>query len=320
MAKTKKKQSKQKGLTLGWIGAGGRMGFAMAKRLLVAGNKVKVYNRTRSKVEPLAEFGAKVVDSVRDLRGCDIVFTSVSTSDDLLSVCLGPEGVLGKDEHPKLLVDCSSVSEEASAKVRAAAQKLGCDMLAAPVSGNAKVVSAGKLTIVASGPRKAFDVAERYLAAIGIGVTYVGEGELARMVKICHNLLLGVISQSLAEITVLAEKRGVPRHAFLEFINGSVVGSMFSRYKTPAFVNLDWTPTFTPVLLRKDLDLGLKAAKELGVPLPVTQRTRDIVNEAVEAGHTDCDFAILLEEQAKKSGLKLEPENVAVDDGLKKKA
>ncbi len=306
--------------SLGWIGAGGRMGSAMAKRLLAAGHEVSVYNRTRSKVEPLAELGAKVVDSVRDLRGLDIVFTTVSASDDLIAVCLGPDGLLSKDKSPKLLVDCSTVSEDASAKVRAAAQKLGCEMLAAPMSGNAKVVAAGKLTIVASGPRKAFDIAEPYLAALGQGVTYVGEGELARMVKICHNLLLGVIAQSLAEITVLAEKGGVPRHAFLEFINGSVAGSMFSRYKTPAFVNLDWTPTFTPVLLRKDLDLGLKAAKELGVPLPVTQRTRDIVNEAVEAGHTDCDFAILLEMQAEKSGLTLTPENVAVDDGLKKKA
>ena len=76
------------------------------------------------------------------------------------------------------------------------------------------------------------------------------------MVKICHNLLLGVVAQSLAEITVLAEKGGVKRSAFLEFINNSVMGSQFSRYKTPAFVNLDWTPTFTPVLLRKDFDLG----------------------------------------------------------------
>ena len=306
--------------SLGWIGAGGRMGFAMAKRLLAAGSKVTVYNRTRSKVEPLAELGASIAGSVAELRACDIVFTTVSTSDDLMAVCLGPDGLLSKSRSPKLLVDCSSVSEEASAKVRAEAEKLGTQMLAAPVSGNAKVVSAGKLTIVASGPRKAFDVAQPYLAALGQGVTYVGEGELARMVKICHNLLLGVIAQSLAEITVLAEKGGVPRHAFLEFINNSVVGSMFSRYKTPAFVNLDWTPTFTPVLLRKDLDLGLKAAKALGVPLPVTQVTRDIVDEAVEAGHTDCDFAILLEQQAKKSKLRLKSENVAVDDGLKKKS
>ena len=305
--------------SLGWIGAGGRMGFAMAKRLLAAGHDVTVYNRTRSKVEPLAELGAKVVDSPAAMRGLDIVFTTVSASDDLVAVCLGPDGVLGETQSPKLLVDCSSVSEQASAKVRAAAAKLGTDMLAAPVSGNAKVVAAGKLTIVASGPRDAFDVAKPYLDALGVGTTYVGEGELARMVKICHNLLLGVIAQSLAEITVLAEKGGVPRHAFLEFINNSVVGSMFSRYKTPALVNLDFTPTFTPVLLRKDLDLGLKAAKELHVPLELTQLTRDIVNRAVEAGHTDCDFAILLDQQAKASGLVLKPENVAVDDGLKKK-
>lgn len=306
--------------TLGWIGAGGRMGLAMAKRLLAAGHAVTVYNRTRSKLEPLAELGAKIVDSPRDLRSHDIVFTTVSASDDLAAVCTGDDGVLGKDKSPKLVIDCSSVSEEASAQIRAAAEKLGTAMLAAPVSGNAKVVAAGTLTIVASGPRAAFDMAKPYLEALGAGVTYVGEGELARMVKICHNLLLGAIAQSLAEITVLAEKGGVARHDFLDFINNSVVGSRFSRYKTPAFVNLDWTPTFTPVLLRKDLDLGLKAAKALGVSLPLTQLTRDLVNRAVDAGHTDCDFAVLLELQAKASGLTLKPENVAIDDGLKKRS
>jgi 3-hydroxyisobutyrate dehydrogenase-like beta-hydroxyacid dehydrogenase len=306
--------------TLGWVGAGGRMGFAMAKRLLMAGHEVRVYNRTRSKVEPLAEHGAKIVDSLQELRGLDIVFTTVSASDDLIAVCTGPEGLLVQGNSPKLIVDCSSVSEEASSTVRAAAAKLGVDMLAAPVSGNAKVVAAGKLTIVASGPRKSFDLAEAYLQALGVGVTYVGEGELARMVKICHNLLLGVVAQSLAEITVLAEKGGVKRSAFLEFINNSVMGSQFSRYKTPAFVNLDWTPTFTPVLLRKDLDLGLKAAKELGVALPVTKVARGEVDKLVQAGYTECDFAILIDQAAQAAGMKLKPENLAIDDGLKKKS
>ena len=78
--------------SLGWVGAGGRMGFAMAKRLLAAGHSVAVYNRTRSKVEPLGELGAKIVDTPRDLRGCDIVFTTVSASDDLIAVCTGPDG------------------------------------------------------------------------------------------------------------------------------------------------------------------------------------------------------------------------------------
>ena len=147
-------------------------------------------------------------------------------------------------------------------------------------------------------------------------MTYVGEGELARMVKICHNLLLGVVTQCLAEITVLAEKGGVARHDTMDFINNSVMGCMFSRYKTPAFVNLDLTPTFTPILLRKDLDLGLKAGENLGVELPVTSVTRDMVQRAIDAGYTDVDFSVLLQEQAKASALDIKPENVDIDTGL----
>ena len=301
--------------TLGWIGAG-RMGYPMARRLLDAGSDVTVYNRTRSKAEPLTESGGKIVDTPKDLADRDIVFTMVSTSDDLISVTFGDNGLLTGADRPKLLIECSSISEEASAVVRSRAAAIGVQMLASPVSGNGKVVKAGKLTIVTSGPRSAFDMAEPYLDALGRGVTYVGEGELSRMVKICHNLLLGVYTQCLAEITVLAEKGGVSRHDFLDFINNSVMGAMFSRYKTPAFVSLDMTPTFTPELLRKDLDLGLKVGEQLGVPLPVTQVTRDLVQRTLDAGHGGRDFAVLLEEQARASGLTLAPEDVRIGDGL----
>ncbi len=304
-----------KDYTVGWIGAG-RMGFPMAKRLLDAGCDLSIYNRTRSKAEPLVEIGGTIVDTPKDLADRDIVFTMVSSSDDLLAVTFGENGVLTGHTKPKLLIDCSSVSAEASSDVRARAAVVGVDMLASPVSGNGKVVKAGKLTIVTSGPRAAFDVAEPYLNQVGRGVTYVGEGELARMIKICHNVLLGVYTQCLAEIVVLAEKGGVARHDTLEFINNSVMGSMFSQYKTPSFVNLDLTPTFTPILLRKDLDLGLKAGEALGVPLPVASMTRDMVQRSIDAGHTDCDFSVLLHEQAKASGLELESENADVGTGL----
>jgi len=301
--------------TVGWIGVG-RMGFPMAKRLLDAGCDVSIYNRTRSKAEPLEAAGGKIVDSPKDLADRDIIFTMVSTSDDLVAVTFGENGVFTAEAKPKLLIDCSSISEIASADIRARAAEIGIDMLASPVSGNGKVVKAGKLTIVTSGPRAAFEMAEPFLNQVGRGVTYVGEGELARMVKICHNLLLGVVTQCLAEITVLAEKGGVARHDTLEFINNSVMGSMFSRYKTPSFVNLDLTPTFTPILLRKDLDLGLKAGENLGVELPVTSTTRDMVQRAIDAGYTDVDFSVLLQEQAKASGLDIQPENIDVDSGL----
>ena len=241
----------------------------------------------------------------------------VAGPDDFEEVTIGANGVLSqKGTAPRLLVDCTSISAEASARVRKAAAKLGTSMLDAPVSGNAKVVQAGRLSIVASGERQAYEEALPYLEALGEGVTYVGEGELARMVKICHNVLLGVLTQSLAEITVLAEKGGVPRHTFLEFLNKSVLGSTFSRYKTPALVNLDFKPTFTPPLLRKDLDLGLAAARELDVPLPVAALVREIVQSLIGNGYTDCDFAALIEQQAKASGYQIESENTAVDTGL----
>ncbi len=303
------------GLTVGWIGAG-RMGFSMARRLLEAGADVSIYNRTRSKAEPLTEFGGKIVDTPKDLCDRDIVFTMVSASKDLLEVAFGDNGVLTGDSKPKMLIDCSSVSEEASAEARSRAAELGVEMLAAPVSGNAKVIDAGKLTIVASGPKSSFDMAEPYLNAIGIGSTYVGDGELARMVKICHNLMLGVVTQCMAEIVALSNKGGVPRHAMLDFLNKSVMGSMFTRYKTPAFVNLGMTPTFTPELLRKDLDLGLAAGEKLGVPLPVIELTRALVDATVKDEYDGQDFAVLLFEQAKKSGLALKPENVEVGTGL----
>lgn len=307
--------SSLKAYTVGWIGAG-RMGYAMAKLLLDAGCDVTVFNRTRSKAEPLQEFGAKIVDHPKDLADRDIVFTMVSGPDDLIHVLTGDNGLYTGDNNPQMLVDCSSVNEEASQKARDISKERGVDMLAAPVSGNAKVVKTGKLTIVASGPKASYDKAAPFLNALGRGATYVGEGELARMVKICHNVLLGVYTQCLAEILVLAEKGGVPRHALMDFINDSVMGSLFSGYKTPAIVNLDMTPTFTPILLRKDMNLGLEAGKALGVPLPVTELTRDLVQRAIDAGHVDNDFMILLEEQAKASGLELKPENVEVGDGL----
>lgn len=301
--------------SIGWIGAG-RMGFAMVKRLLQAGCKIAVYNRTRSKAEPLVEYGATLVDTPAALAGCELVFSMVSEGGDLRDVVTGAQGLLAGKGKPQLFVDCSSVAESDSLAVREALAKAGIPMLAAPVSGNAKVVKAGKLTVVASGPRAAFQVAEPYLAALGQGVTYVGEGELSRIVKICHNLYLGIVTQALAEVTVLAQKGGVARHDFLEFLNRSIMGSAFARYKMPAFVNLELTPTFTPILLRKDLDLGLKAGEQLGVPLPLTQLTREYVQKTIDAGHEERDFAVLLLEQAKQSGLELKSENAAVNDGL----
>jgi len=304
---------------LGWIGTG-RMGFEMARRLAKGGCDLTVWNRTRAKAEPLAKDGAKIVDSLPELAGCDIVFCMVSTYDDVKEVIAGPEGLLskakGKGGVPRRVVECSSISLEGSAELRKILDAHGVELLAAPVSGNAKVIKAGKLTFVVSGPKNAYDAAAPYLAMMGQGSSYVGEGELSRIVKICHNVMLGVVTQCMAEITVLAQKAGVPRHAFLDFLNKSVMGSTFTRYKAPAFVNLDFHVTFTPYLLRKDLDLGLEAGRRFEVPMPLASITRDLIQSMMGKGMTEEDFSMLLVQQAQASGLKLKPENAAVGDGL----
>jgi 3-hydroxyisobutyrate dehydrogenase len=303
------------GHRLGWLGTG-RMGEALIRRLLAAGCDVTVYNRTKAKAEPLAEAGAKVVDRASELAGLDIVFVTVGTSQDLVDACTGVEGLIAGGRAPSIVVDCSTVAAQDSERVRAELAGHGSQLLAAPVMGNPKVASVGRLTFAVSGSAQAFDAVRPYLDILGAGATYVGEGELARTVKLCHNLLLGVVTQSLAEVTVLAERAGISRHALLDCLNNSVLGSTFSKYKTPALVNLDFHPTFTSTLLRKDFDLGLSAAREYEVPMPVASTVYQLVQSLVGNGFGEEDFAALLVLQARSAGLELVSEDAEVSDGL----
>ena len=301
---------------IGWIGLG-RMGEAMVKRLLQAGHEVEVWNRTRSKAEPLAKYGAVVVNNVLDLAGCETVITMVSTTKDLKQVLFGPGGLVTTSIKPKMVVDSSSISQEGSAEVRKEVEALGIGYLCAPVSGNAKVAKAGLLLVVSSGPRDLYNIAEPYFQAMAKKCMWIGEGELARVWKIAHNTMFGVVIQNLCEITVLAEKAGIPRHLFLESINDSVLGSMYTRYKTPVLTNLNFEQvTFTPELLLKDMDLGMAAAKAHGVVMPSAAATRESIARMVGRGYGDIDFSALLIEIAKDSGLELTSENKIIPDGL----
>jgi 3-hydroxyisobutyrate dehydrogenase-like beta-hydroxyacid dehydrogenase len=303
------------GPRLGWLGTG-RMGTVLVTRLLRAGCDVAVYNRTPAKAQPLADLGAAVVGSAAGLADRQIVFATVGTPQDLLDAVLGPAGLATAEGAPAVLVDCSTISVEASQRIRQELAGRGTALLAAPVMGNPKAAAAGRLTLAVSGPRAAFTAAEPYLRLLGSGATYVGEGEMARIVKLCHNLFLGIVAQSLAEVTVLAQKSGISRQAFLACLNDSVMGSTFTRYKTPAYVNLDFEATFTATLLRKDFDLGLAAAREREVPMPVAALVHQQVQSLVGHGLGDSDFAALLVLAADAAGLSLTSEGAEVSDGL----
>ena len=311
---------------IGWIGMG-RMGYAMAEWLLKSGYDVSIWNRTRAKAEPLTKIGGKVVDKLSDLANVDVLFCIVSAGKDVKEVLFGKNGVApgGKGKMPPIVVDCSTISVADSTSIRDTLTSLGAQFVACPVSGNAKVIKAGQLSAVASGPEAAFRKVEPMVLKFAPnGVSYVGEGELARVCKIAHNVMLGVVIQNLIEITLLANKMGVPREAFLKFMNNGVMGSMFTRYKSPALVNLDWTTTFTPELLLKDLDLGLELGREWKVPMPATAATREVLQGHIgnailqkdPKAYLEKDFATLMETMASQSGMKLESENKDVPTGL----
>lgn len=313
-------------IQIGWIGAG-RMGYQMVLRLLQAGHTVHIWNRTRSKAEPLVSKGAVLVDSADELASANVLFTMLSTGKDLKEILFGKAGVVaeGRQAVPRVVVDCSTIGADESDELRRKLEVRGIRFLSAPVSGNPKCIIAGKLSSVVSGPKDAFDELEPLIRAYAVrGVAYVGDGELARICKIAHNVFLAAVIENLIEVTLLAQKAGVPRHAFLKFMNNSALGSIFTQYKSPALVNLDFTPTFTIGLTRKDVDLGLDAARKLGVAMPVTAAVREVLQshfgvatlQANPDAYLAKDFAALIETLALSAGIKLESENVPVPSGL----
>lgn len=293
--------------TLGWLGTG-RMGSAMARRLVDADNEVLVWNRTASKTRSLVDAGARAVQRIADLTAAEIVFVMVSTPKDLEEVVAGPVGLLSQDRRPAVIVDCSTVSGETSANIRRLASEASVEFLAAPISGNPHVVAEGDSCLVVSGPETTFRRVKPHLLQISKAAVYAGEEEQSRLVKLCHNLYLGMMVQSLVEVTALAEKGGTSRAAFLEFLNGTVLGSDWVRKRTKDLVALDWTPTFTTELLRKDFDLGLDAARSLEVPMPVAAAVHQLIQSAIGIGLRDKDFLSLFAQQARAAGLDAEPE------------
>lgn len=277
-------------LAVGLIGLG-NMGTAFAERLLDAGYGLVVMNRTPAKAAPLEARGAAVARSYADLvESVDVVLTSLADDAALDEVAAA---LLAVAEPDTVLVDTSTVSPAASARVSSRAEAASVSYARAPVSGNPTVVRAGNLSFIVSGPSETLDRVEPILVAIGPTVYRVGDAEEARVVKLAINLMIGGLAQLMAEALVLGESSGVSRAALLEVMGGSAAGAPFVRYKTGALLEDDYSATFTTALMGKDLDLILDAAGDAGVELPVTTRLQAIVRAAIEAGYADDDFMAL---------------------------
>jgi 3-hydroxyisobutyrate dehydrogenase-like beta-hydroxyacid dehydrogenase len=275
---------------VGLIGLG-NMGTAIGERLLDSGRELVVHNRSLAKAEPLRARGATVAESVTDLAAAvDIVLTSLADDGALESVAAA---VATAARPGTALVDLSTVSPAASARVAALTEQASLLYLRAPVSGNPSVVRSGNLTFIVSGPREVVERAEPVLLAIGRAVHEVGEGEQARIVKLAINLVIAGLAELMAEALVLGEASGVSRAALLETMGDSAAGAPFVKYKTEPLLRDDYSATFTTSLLEKDIDLVLAAAGSAGVGLPLAAEIKRLVRSAVEAGYGDDDFMAL---------------------------
>jgi len=267
------------------------MGTAVAERLVDAGHRLVVHNRTPGKAAGLADRGADVAETPAALAAVsDLVLTSLADDEALVRVA---GEVIAAAQPGTVLVDLSTVSPEASARVAAEAERVGVAYVRAPVSGNPSVVRAGNLTFIVSGPDDAIDRVLPVLLAIGPTVHRVGDAEQARVVKLAINLVIGGLAELMSEALVLGEAAGVSRRALLDVMGSSAAGAPFVKYKTEPLLRDDYSATFTTALMEKDVDLILDAAADAGVELPVAKELKSLLRSAVEAGYGDHDFMAL---------------------------
>jgi 3-hydroxyisobutyrate dehydrogenase-like beta-hydroxyacid dehydrogenase len=277
-------------LTVGLIGLG-NMGTAFAERLLDAGYPLVVSNRTLGKTAAVARRGARVATSPAALaEQVHVILTSLADDEAFESVAAA---ALAAARPGTALVDMSTVSPAASARVASLAKTASVRYVRAPVSGNPIVVRAGSLSFIVSGSRHDIDRVEPVIRAIGPTVHRVGDGEQARIVKLAINLMIAGLAQLMSEALVLGEAAGVPRAALLDVMGSSAVGAPFVKYKTEPLVRNDFSATFTTTLMEKDIELVLDAADEAGVELPLGNELKTLLRATIDAGYGDDDFIAL---------------------------
>ena len=289
---------------IGWIGLG-NMGAPMSTNLVKAGNEVIVWNRTKSKAQPVLDAGAAWADSPKEIgEKCDIVFTMVADGPTLLKVALGDDGALAGMSDGKILVDMSTVSAEESATVAEAAKAKGVELVRAPVTGSTALAANAGLGILASGDKATYEKVLPYFEKMGKNQFYLGSGEQARIMKLCLNLMIASTMQMEAEAVVLAEKAGIETRQACDIIAGSAAGSPLTGYKAALIAGGEYAPAFSVKLMMKDLDLALAAGKQYGVPLPSTALTRQSLQSAAATGRAEKDFSVLTQCLEEQSGYK----------------
>jgi 3-hydroxyisobutyrate dehydrogenase len=255
---------------IGFIGLG-IMGRGMAANILRAGYPLTVWNRTAVRADDLVKMGATRAATPAALAAeCDIIIVCVSDTPDVTAVVLGDNGAVHGIQPGALLIDCSTISPQATREIAAQVQAKGAFMLDAPISGGSEGAVNGTLSIMIGGAAEQVERARPLLATMGKTITHVGGQGAGQTVKLVNQIMVVGTMLAVGEGLLFAQAGGLDLEKTLAAISQGAAGSWMLSNRGPQVLARDWRPGFTIDLQQKDLRLALEAADQMGVPVVAT--------------------------------------------------
>jgi len=281
-------------MNIGFYGLG-IMGSRMAANLLNTDASVMVYNRTISKANPLAEKGAQVAESPKELADhADILFTALSDPEAVKQTATGEKGFLSSMNSDSLWVDCSTVNPSFSREMGQQAKSCNIRFMDAPVAGTKGPAETGDLLFLVGGSEKNIEQCNPYFNAMGKKVIHAGDIGMGTSLKMVFNLILGEAMVAFSEGLNLGESMGFPREMLLDILLGSPVVAPFLAGKKENLINKNYDDTEFPLkLIQKDLHLASQTGYETGTPLPAGNITKELFSMAKQEGLGDKDFSAI---------------------------
>jgi 3-hydroxyisobutyrate dehydrogenase-like beta-hydroxyacid dehydrogenase len=280
---------------LGFLGLG-TMGAPMARHLLKAGHDVALWSNTASKAQALAKEGAgKACATPEEVaKAADVIFYCVGDTAMAREITLGPKGLLEGLRKGSTIADCSTISPAVSKEIGQEFEDHGAHFLDAPCTGSKPGAEKATLTFMVGGEQAVFEKAKPYFEIMGKVFYYCGPAGQGLQAKLTQNLILANIMQAFAEGMVLATKGGISPSLMLEILDNSAAKSGLISYKAPFILSRDFQTNFATKWMHKDVSLALEAGKELGVPLPATALTQQMLQANMASGRADDDFCSLI--------------------------
>jgi 3-hydroxyisobutyrate dehydrogenase len=282
----------------------GTMGAPMAMNLLKAGHDVTVHNRTRSREEAVADRGAKrAVSPAEAAQGAEVIITCLSDTPDVEAVILGENGVINGAQANTIVVDMSTISPTATQQMAETLAQKGIKMIDAPVSGGSEGAQKGTLSIMVGGADDAVEKVRPVFEAMGTTITHIGPVGAGQLTKAINQIIVAGTYWGVAEGLALGIKAGLDMAKVVQAVGGGAAGSWTLANRSGNMINNDYPLGFRLKLHRKDLNIALNVARELGVTLPVTALVEQAETGLIGRGFGDEDISAIARSVREQSGI-----------------